>query len=88
MGMKGDNSCRTQHGRKITISIECRLACVALGMKIGQLKENQPCHTSDNATCTQLGSPGSDSRMICKEKEGNVDRLRYLQIHQNSQYTQ
>ena len=81
IGIKGDKSCRTQHGQKITISIECRLACVALGMQIGQLKENQPCHTVDNATCTQLGSPESDSRMICKEKEGNVHKLRYSKIH-------
>ena len=75
--MRGNTSCRTQHGRKVTSSIECKEACIALGMKILQLKENQPCYTADNATCTQIGSPGSDSRMICKENDGNSPKLGY-----------
>merc|ERR1712203_75078 len=71
LGIRGNNlhGCKNstihQDGKDILNKAKCQVACNALGIPIGKLKDEKLCYVGGDGKCRQTGTPGSGATLVC-----------------------
>merc|ERR1712110_1402988 len=71
LGIRGNklhgckNSTIHQDGKDILNKAKCQVACNALGIPIGKLKDEKLCYVGGDGKCRQTGTPGSGATLVC-----------------------
>ena len=85
LGIRGNklhgckNSTIHQDGKDILNKAKCQVACNALGIPIGKLKDEKLCYVGGDGKCRQTGTPGSGATLVC-HKNGNGSAFNHINI--------
>ena len=83
VGSKGVPHCQNStihpEGKDILNKAKCQVACNALGIPIGKLKDEKLCYVGGDGKCRQTGTPGSGATLVC-HKNGNGSAFNHINI--------